>query len=459
MHTSLTYLVLGSLTFSLSACSLATVKQPDFPPAEVSNQLCYPLNGSDTAQRPQQFAADFALSGYQANGELDRRFGDNGTATVDFGDTREAASALVPQGDGIVAAGYASSEAVALARWQSNGNLDPSFGEEGKVLTPLYPADDPPTNWGDRLNEQVNMISTPDGFWVIAERPQPGTAERPGFVRQTVVLLRYTRDGQLDRRFGEGGRVITRLDGKASIYDVARQPDGKLVAVGRLDPGLAPNPNVLLVLRYLPDGILEKRCIVTLDQHHEEVATAIAIAPNGHLWIGGYWRPQWGLNSPLQNEPPIWLLAQLDAEGSLVTDFADNGYLQGDRAERETAIESIHIEADNSLLLASPSALLGEYRPDANQITPLAPNDSQIAASYLYPLATIWDEDSMLALGGGTYGTVNDCPHLARYTLDGSLDRRFGDNGFVPLTPDLNQSHAIATQGETIWVGGNTVEQ
>lgn len=89
------------------------------------------LNRSDDCPEPdvawsndcaQQFAADFALSRYQANGELDPRFGNSGTATVDFGETREAVSALVPQGNGIVAAGYASSEAVARSplaeQWQ-----------------------------------------------------------------------------------------------------------------------------------------------------------------------------------------------------------------------------------------------------------------------------------------------------------------------------------------------------
>ncbi|MBE9079236.1 hypothetical protein IQ241_18360 [Romeria aff. gracilis LEGE 07310] len=48
---------------------------------------------------------------------------------------------------------------------------------------------------------------------------------------------------------------------------------------------------------------------------------------------------------------------------------------------------------------------------------------------------------------------------VTRYQASGELDRSFGDNGIVPLTSDLNQSHAIAAQGDTIWVGGNTVQQ
>jgi len=68
----------------------------------------------------------------------------------------------------------------------------------------------------------------------------------------------------------------------------------------------------------------------------------------------------------------------------------------------------------------------------------------------------------LLAIAGSPAAGA-PCPlHLSTlcYEMrDDRLDRRLGDSGFVPLTPDLNQSHAIAPQGKPMSVGGNTVEQ
>ncbi len=70
-----------------------------------------------------------------APGDLDPSFGSSGKVTTDFGGS-DAASAVAIQPDGrIVTAGRSGSGDFALARYNADGSLDPSFGSGGKVTT------------------------------------------------------------------------------------------------------------------------------------------------------------------------------------------------------------------------------------------------------------------------------------------------------------------------------------
>lgn len=87
----------------------------------------------------------FALARYLDDGNLDTNFGNNGVVTTDFGDNVIAyATGVGVQADGrIVAAGFpyippgAYRALFALARYNTDGSLDLSFGNEGRVVTRL----------------------------------------------------------------------------------------------------------------------------------------------------------------------------------------------------------------------------------------------------------------------------------------------------------------------------------
>jgi uncharacterized delta-60 repeat protein len=91
----------------------------------------------------------FALARYNADGSLDESFGDDGKVTTDFGgDTEDAATAMLIQPDNkIVAAGTTGPELFAvrdfaLTRYLADGTLDPSFGGDGKITTDFSGSDD-----------------------------------------------------------------------------------------------------------------------------------------------------------------------------------------------------------------------------------------------------------------------------------------------------------------------------
>src|SRR5262252_4490306 len=84
--------------------------------------------------------ANFALARFNANGTLDTSFGTGGMVTTAFGVSAEATSAVIQSDGKIVAAGFANlggGDYFALVRYNSNGTLDTSFGTGGKVTTPF----------------------------------------------------------------------------------------------------------------------------------------------------------------------------------------------------------------------------------------------------------------------------------------------------------------------------------
>jgi uncharacterized delta-60 repeat protein len=77
----------------------------------------------------------FALARYNPDGTLDGGFGDGGKVITDFGVSWHNLQALSVQSDGkLIAVGKAGSD-IALARYNTNGSIDVTFGVNGKVLT------------------------------------------------------------------------------------------------------------------------------------------------------------------------------------------------------------------------------------------------------------------------------------------------------------------------------------
>ncbi len=147
-----------------------------------------------------------------APGDLDPSFGSSGKVTTDFGGS-DAASAVAIQTDGrIVAAGRSGSGDFALARYNVDGSLDPTFGSSGMVMTDFGGSD-----------AASAVAIQPDGRIVTAGRSGSGD----------FALARYNADGSLDPSFGSGGKVTTDFGGFDLALGVALQSDGKIVAAGQ----------------------------------------------------------------------------------------------------------------------------------------------------------------------------------------------------------------------------------
>jgi len=80
---------------------------------------------------------DFTLVRYNTNGTLDSTFGSSGIVTTDSGNGNDYPYAIAIQTDGKIIAAGSSNYDFALARYFSDGTLDPSFGTGGIATTAI----------------------------------------------------------------------------------------------------------------------------------------------------------------------------------------------------------------------------------------------------------------------------------------------------------------------------------
>ncbi len=176
-----------------------------------------------SAKNPTNFY-DFAIARYLADGRIDTTFGVAGLVRTDFGDRNfDQARSAVLQPDGkIVAAGFAISqnggvENFAVARYGTNGALDPSFSSDG--ITQI--------DFGSCCQSANEVLLQTDGNIVVVGYPNSESSD------SDFVLARLTTNGSLDKTFGVGGKVRTSFgDLNGGANGALLQPDGKIVAVG-----------------------------------------------------------------------------------------------------------------------------------------------------------------------------------------------------------------------------------
>jgi uncharacterized delta-60 repeat protein len=161
---------------------------------------------------------DFAVARYNSNGTLDTTFGPghNGMLTTDFGGGEQAMS-IVLQPDGKVLVGGWTGDShyswptgaskFALARYAANGTLDSTFGSGGKVITDITPDGGDGTTGTDSF--AYLGLETVNGTTRIVAAGMTRTADVTGPAGIATALVRYNLDGSLDPSFGSGGVVIT----------------------------------------------------------------------------------------------------------------------------------------------------------------------------------------------------------------------------------------------------------
>jgi uncharacterized delta-60 repeat protein len=240
-------------------------------------------------------SGDFALVRYNPDGSPDSSFGNGGTLTTDFGGF-DAASALAIEPDGrIVAAGRSGSGDFALARYNPDGSLDPSFGSGGKLTTDFGGFD---AAFGVALQSDGKIVAAGQG----------GSSF-------DFALARYNPDGSLDASFGTGGKLTTDFAAFEAATAVAIQPDGKIVTTGSTSSG------DFALVRYNVDGSLDASfgggIVATNFGFSSAFGGALAIQTDGKIVAAG-------------RAGTDFLLARYTAGGSLDASFGSGGIVTTD---------------------------------------------------------------------------------------------------------------------------------
>jgi uncharacterized delta-60 repeat protein len=174
-------------------------------------------------------SGNFGLARLNPNGSLDFTFDGDGKAITDFFGDEDQANAVAIQTDGkIVAGGFASfsfDDTFTLARYTTDGSLDPTFDGDGKATT----------IFGGGGDEAQAVVIQPDGKIVAA-----GSACASCFAGSDFGLARYNLDGSLDTTFSGDGKVMTDFGfANDQARAVALQSDGKIVGAGVADGDFA----------------------------------------------------------------------------------------------------------------------------------------------------------------------------------------------------------------------------
>jgi uncharacterized delta-60 repeat protein len=178
--------------------------------------------------------------------------GSDATAVAIQPDSKIVAAGGVAIGESrhLMIARYTAGDAggdFAVARYTTDGKLDPTFGSRGTVVTNLGTAN------GLNSNDHAHaMALQPDGKIVVVGASDIRGRDDGSHTLHDFAIARYTANGRLDPSFGSRGTVLTDFGDSFSsnAESVAIQTGGKIVVAGG-------GGGYFALARYSADGMLD----------------------------------------------------------------------------------------------------------------------------------------------------------------------------------------------------------
>ncbi|HET6246253.1 MAG TPA: hypothetical protein VFE47_01015 [Tepidisphaeraceae bacterium] len=408
----------------------------------------------------------FALARFDANGLVDRTFGNGGKVYTNLGTPEETITAAAVQKDGkIVVVGNSQDQAqgkssIVVARYLSTGALDTTFGTKGLATISFLDFD-----------TASSLVIQSNGNIVVGGMAQSGLSGANG----DFALARLTTAGKLDTTFGAAGRVMTAFPSAGGGIDsLLLQPNGDLVASGSVGTSEDGTGTFNLTLaRYLPSGALDTSFGT------KGIVSSAIIPPLGEGGFGGAYVSAEPVVAALQSNGKIDVattgsivtqpysdsntlyVARFNINGSLDTTFGSKGltsYANGSFIQPTDAL----IQKNGDIVVAGTS----EYSTPVNGIeeflfvrfsttgvrgtvtnTPLADSSGGNEVSMVGAALEQPNQDIVM-VGSSNIGTTSDFA-LARYTLAGTLDTSFGYHGAVQQSNGITGLvNGIATQSD-----------
>ena len=188
----------------------------------------------------------FLLLRYRPNGRLDHTFGDGGVVMTDVTPEGDIAVDVVIRPSGRI---LALSSTFDVVRYLPDGRIDESFAQQGIAAYHL-----------GYISGSTDLVRQPDGKLVIAGHVHdPDWLGLPPQLPWSVALMRLLPGGGVDDTFGGDGIVVTDVGGSVmceadEATGVVIQANGKILA-----SGTACTPGIdFSVLRYRRNGRLDR---------------------------------------------------------------------------------------------------------------------------------------------------------------------------------------------------------
>lgn len=399
------------------------------------------------------------------DGSPDSTYGHNGYSTSVVIDNAHA----VLQKDGkIVMAGTvqaddcggwnSSNYDFALARFNTNGSLDQSFGGSGTFTTDFTGHDDVANAVFIQSDGKIVVCGITGRYGEFDE----SNYEYPK-LSDNIAIVRYNINGSLDNTFnGNGKSIIPLTPNWFTISSSAIQSDGKIIVAINDYYGFN-------LARINIDGSLDNTLKLTTNLKRSDdsyfVANTIAIQSDGKFVLGGVWENSNGVKD--------FVLARFNINGTIDNSFNKIGIQNTDFRGYDDIITEIAIQPDGKIVATGNGSngynnafAISRYNKDGsldNSFDSDGKKLTYITSNNIYAFSVAVSGQGKIITVGYEEATTNMNPTniaLIRYNSDGSLDNTFNLKGtlinhFLGGKKSKFSCSTVQTDGK-ILAAGNT---
>ncbi len=311
------------------------------------------------------------------------------------------------------------------------------------VMVGLYPAMsyaifktiDPPltlsglsvTDFGINDDIAYDLAVQPDGKLIVV-----GTSHNSS--DNDMAVARYLEDGTLDSQFNSDGRATFAVgNGNDGAYGVDIQNDGKIVLAGYTHNGLNKD---FAIIRLTQDGFLDKEFdgdgqVVVSFAKGDDTAYKVKVLEDGKIVVAG-------VGEHAEGKKATVIL--LNSDGSLVKSFGEDGKSVV-KGEQETAAYTMLILDNGKILIGGYSKTENDTQMALFRLQPSGFVDSSFGvagtaiieqkdkSSVGYGIA-LQPDNKIIVTGSSYNGKYRDIL-IARVNENGSIDSSFGIKGSV----------------------------
>jgi len=281
---------------------------------------------------------DFFAARLTEDGQLDASFGNNGKVIIPIsaGEAEDVAQAIAIQPDGkiILAGSYGifntTDTHTALVRLNENGTLDNTFGTNGIAFQI--------SNYGDDVANDVMLLE--DGSILTT-----GYAD---VLNQQVIVTKTTANGIPDATFGENGIAYYDLNSGSDVgWSIGRHPNGKLMVSGR--KGNTPGKTDFMLMAITENGALDNSFgingVASKNQLLNDAALDMIFEPSGKIVLAG----SSGGSLLGSND---FSICRFNEDGSIDATFGTGGVTVSDIASFFSEAAAVGMQSDGKLIVA-----------------------------------------------------------------------------------------------------------
>ncbi len=391
-------------------------------------------------------AYNFCVARYNTNGTLDTSFGTNGKANFEITNynnsyKRDYATGIALQSDGkIVISGYCPDANFSSA---DNESAVIRLNTNGTLDTTYATNGILRFGFGSAHCQANNIAIQPDNKVVVAGYSTTTSSDHD------FAVARINTDGTLDTDFSNDGKQVINLGTYDSANSIAIQPDGKILVAGNAGGNLG-------LVRFTEYGNLDTTFgtggkVITNIPDGGELLNTITLQPDGKILGGGYY----------SSTETNFLVVRYNTNGTLDTTFGTNGYTNVDLDNGSGDIaKSIAQQNDGKIILVGDCYTNGvsyfaiarftnngvldtTFSGDGIQLTTMNGADAN---------AVKLQADGKIVIGGGNYlggGNTGNFA-IARYLGDSYLETPdFENNNYIKIYPNPVQNKLTLVLNDT----------